>query len=116
MFAQACELIPGIGLSIPFDGNRIMVLPFDTMPLGLQHFAFNVPTCHPQGLQQDLHVAPDITSFCGTINDAARNYAWAWMGNSGPSVQPAYFSGIPTPTYSFDSQAWDLGHETRLLN
>ncbi|KAH6951841.1 hypothetical protein DER45DRAFT_636047 [Fusarium avenaceum] len=116
MFAQGCELIPGIGLSIPFDGNRIMVLPFDTMPPGLQHFASNDPICHPHGLQQDLHVAPDITSCYGTISDPTRNYSWAWMGNNGPSVQPAYFSGVPTPTHSFDSQAWNLGDETRLQN
>lgn len=77
MFAQGCELIPGIGLSIPFDGNRTMVLPFDTMPPGLRHFASNDPTCHPHGLQQDMHVAPDIRSCYGAIIDAARNYSWA---------------------------------------
>jgi hypothetical protein len=116
MFAQGCELIPGIGLSIPFDGNRTMVLPFDTMPPSLQHFAFNDPTCHPQGLQQDLHVAPGITSHYGTLSDAAQNYSWAWMGNSQPVVQSAYCSGIPTPTYNFEGQVLDLGDETRLPN
>jgi hypothetical protein len=116
MFAQRCELIPGIGLPIPFDGNRIMVLPFDTMPPSLQRFAFNNPTCHPQSLQQDLHMAPDITSCYGALSDAAHNYSWAWMGNSQPPVHSAYFPGIPTSTYSFEGQVWDLGDETRLPN
>ncbi|KAM0259671.1 hypothetical protein ACHAPA_010625 [Fusarium lateritium] len=116
MFAQACELIPGIGLSIPFDGDRIMVLPFDTMPPSLQHLVFNDPTCHSQDLQQDPHVIPDITSCYGTCSDAAHNYSWACMGDVQPPVQPAYFPGVPSPAYCFQGQVCELENDTRLPN
>ncbi|KAG5660292.1 hypothetical protein KAF25_003814 [Fusarium avenaceum] len=78
MFAQGCELIPGIGLSIPFDGNRIMVLPFDTMPPGLQNFALNNPTCHLNVALEDIDEAS-----LKDIENGVRYVVQALMYNAG---------------------------------
>ncbi|KAM0338172.1 hypothetical protein ACHAPU_011422 [Fusarium lateritium] len=110
MFAQRCELVPGFGLSIPFDGNRLMVLPFDEMPPSLQHFAFNDPACQQQALPQDCQSASDMSNFShhGTHG--------AWVGNDQCSTQPASFAGGLDPTYSYQGQVWEMGDETRPPN
>ncbi|KAF4990229.1 hypothetical protein FGRMN_8589 [Fusarium graminum] len=106
MFAQGCEIVPGFGLSIPFDGNRVMVLPFDEMPPSLQNFAFNDPACQQQAILQDFQMAPDISNSTHGV----------CIGNDQCPNQSASFAGALGHSYNYQDQVTEMGDETRSPN